>query len=392
MNLDFLEKGKVIKNYKELCKLANMDIKAGNSKKIQLKELERYCKYNKIGNKFVIEEVYDKPKEKIDGRKNNKRKSADYIEDLELLLIGEMLLNDYKTHNRLLIGKSVLLRETGLVNINYSYCKRRIDKLSKFLNVDKLTVSDFFNLNNRSLINDLERALKNLKNKGLIIINTSTILCKEESGEIKYNHIVETDKYNEEVDKIVANVSTNTVYEEASPEECSIIAKSRKKVLKEMNVEKITTVFALGRASEYYKKVNDEIRNYIPNLHHSFEAYDISYNFDDIVKELENKGFEDWSKSDKENFTYAVNCGVISKINLNATKRHNASINKIKKIFGDVKLYNRSREEYINENISLANNMINKNNKDIRQEVRKTLIDETDDKSNIIEEYIYLYL
>lgn len=74
MNFDFLEKGKVIKNYKELCKLANMDVKAGDSKKAQLKELERYCEYTRIGNKFVIKEVYDKPKEKEDKRINNKRK------------------------------------------------------------------------------------------------------------------------------------------------------------------------------------------------------------------------------------------------------------------------------------------------------------------------------
>ena len=387
MNLDFLEKGKVIKNYKELCRLANIEVKAGNSKKMQLKELERYCKYIKIGNKFVIDEVYEKPKDKEDGRKNNKRKSADYIEDLELILIGEMLLNDYKTHNRLVIGKSVLLRETGLVNINYSYCKRRINKLSKFLNIDKLTVSEFFNLNNRSLMNDLERALKNLKNKGLIIINSSTILCKETTNNIKYNHVVEVDKYNEEIDKITAEAETQTIYEEATPEECSIIAKSRKKVLKEMNIDKITTVFALGRVNEYYKKVNDEVRNYIPNLHHSFEAYDISYNFDDIIKELENRGFDDWSKEDKQNFTYIVNGGVISKINLNATKRHNASIKKIEKIFGDIKLYNRSRDTYIDENMTLTDNMIKSKGIDIRQKVRKTIVD-AEDKDKLVEEYI----
>ena len=387
MNLDFLEKGIVIKNYKELCRLANIEVKTGDSKKAQLKELERYCKYIKIGNKFVIDEIYEKPKDKEDGRKNNKRKCADYIEDLELILIGEMLLNDYKTHNRLVIGKSVLLRETGLVNINYSYCKRRINKLSKFLNIDKLTVSEFFNLNNRSLMNDLERALKNLKNKGLIIINSSTILCKETTNNIKYNHVIEVDKYNEEIDKITAEAETQTIYEEATPEECSIIAKSRKKVLKEMNIDKITTVFALGRVNEYYKKVNDEVRNYIPNLHHSFEAYDISYNFDDIIKELENRGFDDWSKEDKQNFTYIVNGGVISKINLNATKRHNASIKKIEKIFGDIKLYNRSRDAYIDENIALTDSMIKSKGIDIRQKVRKTIVD-AEDKDKLVEEYI----
>ena len=65
------------KNYKELCKAMNWEEKAGNSRVSQLKELESLCSYHKEGNKFVIEEIYDKPREIKDKRKN-KESTFDY--------------------------------------------------------------------------------------------------------------------------------------------------------------------------------------------------------------------------------------------------------------------------------------------------------------------------
>ena len=68
----------VIKNYRELCKLLNTKEKAGDSKKAQLKEIQRYIKYKKRKYEFIIEEIYEEPLAKIDKRKetgkNNSRK------------------------------------------------------------------------------------------------------------------------------------------------------------------------------------------------------------------------------------------------------------------------------------------------------------------------------
>ena len=59
------------KNYKELCKAMNWEEKAGNSRVSQLKELDSLCEYHKEGNKFIIDEVYDIPREIIDKRTRN---------------------------------------------------------------------------------------------------------------------------------------------------------------------------------------------------------------------------------------------------------------------------------------------------------------------------------
>ncbi|MGU8679075.1 hypothetical protein ACV3Q3_13030 [Clostridium perfringens] len=71
MEIENLTEGMEIKNYKELCSVLNIKTKAGNSKKSQLKELERYCNYIKEGNRFIIKEIYKDPKIKEDGRKTN---------------------------------------------------------------------------------------------------------------------------------------------------------------------------------------------------------------------------------------------------------------------------------------------------------------------------------
>ena len=67
-----LYEGLIIKNYKVLCKeYLGVKPSAGNTKKSQLKDLECYCEYHKQGNKFVIDKIFENPKEKEDLRKFN---------------------------------------------------------------------------------------------------------------------------------------------------------------------------------------------------------------------------------------------------------------------------------------------------------------------------------
>ena len=68
MKIENLKEGLIVKNYKELCSLLGIKPTGGDSKKAQLKELERFIKYHKEGNKFVVDEIYDHVKEKVDLR------------------------------------------------------------------------------------------------------------------------------------------------------------------------------------------------------------------------------------------------------------------------------------------------------------------------------------
>lgn len=60
-----------ISNYRRLCEVLELDITSGEAKISQLKEMNRYFRHHKEGNKFIIDEIYELPKDKIDGRKNN---------------------------------------------------------------------------------------------------------------------------------------------------------------------------------------------------------------------------------------------------------------------------------------------------------------------------------
>lgn len=68
MNLENIKEGMIIKNYRELCRLLEIEVEAGNSKKAQLKELSRFIKFYKEGQKFIVEEIYLKVKNKVDLR------------------------------------------------------------------------------------------------------------------------------------------------------------------------------------------------------------------------------------------------------------------------------------------------------------------------------------
>ena len=59
---------KTYKNYKQLCKAMNWSTTGGNTKTKYLKELDSLCKWHKEGNKIVIDEIYEEPKEIIDNR------------------------------------------------------------------------------------------------------------------------------------------------------------------------------------------------------------------------------------------------------------------------------------------------------------------------------------
>ena len=71
MNIENLVVGTTYKNWGVLCEVLGVESKTGNSKPAQKKEFARYFSWEKQGQKITITEIYEEPKEKIDGRKIN---------------------------------------------------------------------------------------------------------------------------------------------------------------------------------------------------------------------------------------------------------------------------------------------------------------------------------
>ena len=141
----YLETNNIISNYKKLCEISDEKVLTGNAKISQLKELERYFKFHKQGNKFVFTETYLIPKEKIDGRKNTKGNNNVYGKYIEQLVL-DLLVQKYQTtqERKIYLSRDKMLRALDMINDNYSFCKFNRDILSDYINADSDNVKEFY--------------------------------------------------------------------------------------------------------------------------------------------------------------------------------------------------------------------------------------------------------
>ena len=90
----------IFKSYKDLCNCLGEPVKDGNSRKSQIKEWERYFSFNKEGRKFIITEVFDAPKDKVDNRVNNYSRNTTNVKPMMNYLMSEFntdYLDEYFT-------------------------------------------------------------------------------------------------------------------------------------------------------------------------------------------------------------------------------------------------------------------------------------------------------
>ena len=369
-----LREGLIIKNYKVLCE-EYLDVKPtkGACRKYHFKELERYCDYHKEGQKIIIDKVFECVKEKIDMRGKQDNNTAPYVENIKLNIIGELLTKG--TNGKYVVGKGVLLRNVGLTNINYSYCKRRQNKLATYLEINKEIVNDYYNSVDSMLLGNLEKALKDLSNQKIIQYNTTLMLCKNIITNITYEHTTRIDEFDEEIEIVKPIVQSDVIYVEATDEERSIILEVENDILKEMNEKRLTDIILKGKSKEYYSRCYKEIRKNIKDINFYFQAYDIIYLFNNLVEYLEKNGYEDWSSELSRNQSEIINTGAMNKIINNATKRQEKAIKENSKGFGikhDEKIRIRIDENYIPTYKKINKSIIDINSKNIKEEVKKS--------------------
>ena len=124
-----LQKGQVIKNYKELCGLMGWKYyTGGDSKRAQLKELGKLYIYHKQGNKFIIDDIISKDdKSKQDYEEWCKSRRSKYISMIPIALLSLFIKDEEedKTSNGVRVyTKNELSIKIGMVNKNYSYASK----------------------------------------------------------------------------------------------------------------------------------------------------------------------------------------------------------------------------------------------------------------------------
>lgn len=124
--LEILAKAKFFKSYKEMCKALSWKYyTGGNSKKAQFKDLSCYCRYEKQGQKIVILEVFEEPKERecVNQKRKSKIKGVDIIrkeqthqEEIKCEIIkGEFFAEaDKEEETKAQIIREEMIKEMGL--------------------------------------------------------------------------------------------------------------------------------------------------------------------------------------------------------------------------------------------------------------------------------------
>lgn len=174
MKIEKLYEGQVFKNYKELCKELEIEVKQGNSKKTQIKEIERYCLLEKKGHNIIIKEVFSVPLPERKGRGRN-----NVYGDLLQLLVTDYLIDTWKRTEKYTITmtRNALLEEVKMINHNYSICSANVTHLSTLTQIDSNVIYDFFNSTNSTFKYSLESCLDNLRNNALIMYSKITIVA-----------------------------------------------------------------------------------------------------------------------------------------------------------------------------------------------------------------------
>lgn len=251
MEIENLTEGMEIKNYKELCNILNIETKAGNSKKAQLRELERCCNYVKEGNRFIIKEIYKEEKAKI--------YPSVYMEFIGNILIDYLYKNLTHPGDRKILTIGKMIEIVGLVNENYEIGNRHKKALSKALNVNLLSVYYFYNNTRGEFKKMIERALKSLHNRRVLTYNKIKMICYKDKG--------------------------NQIYRQATDQEESYITDIEKEVLNDMGYKSITEVFLKCKMKTFQKKV----KNKLPlDWIYYFDAYSINVGAKAIKMEYDN--------------------------------------------------------------------------------------------------------
>lgn len=165
MKIQNLYQGQVLKNYKELCAILDINVEAGNSKKAQLKELERYVSYHKEGNKFIIDEIHEVIQEKTrKGRsdKGSTRNEYDTIREQFKPLIYSLIISKPNhtytgSFNNWMEYSKITTQAWGHMNIKYNEGQ-----------ITNKELNDFFRVEGKSLNHMFQSTLASMENEGSI--------------------------------------------------------------------------------------------------------------------------------------------------------------------------------------------------------------------------------
>ena len=275
MKIDNLKVGQVVKNYKSLCELLDIEAKGGASKIAQLKEFNRYFEFEKQGHKYIITKIYENPKERIDNRMNGN--NTVFSDDIEKLILNILASSKDDT---ITIARGQLYKALCMCNENYLLGRSNISKLSEIIEIPKASIYEFYDCNGTKLRETVERNLRSCRRESLLMFETVTSVAILES-------IIATNEFNKPIidsnGKIVSDIKL--VYREATKQERKKILEFEKEVKNENGWKDNQEIFLKGKWKYFKQQVENKLIQANTNIKFYYEAYRITWNNKDIDEE-----------------------------------------------------------------------------------------------------------
>ena len=364
-----LKKGQTFKNWKEVCEWFDWKTTGGDTKKAYLKEFESLCEYHKEGNKFIIDKVFNKPKQIKDGRK-----TIDYMDKIETQIV-KMLIDENEQFNGVNIKTTYyLLQKLGMVNNLFKEGSFRLDKSSTYLDIPIEVADELFKNTKDSHVYAIENAFNNLAKKKIIkwekiySINLQEEIDISKDVNITYGVKTDIDEYGNEH---IVPIRTITVDDSekikqiqriATDYELGIILDSEKKALQYFDVSDISGLYKKHISiTEYYAVSEMYIRKKIPTFINYWRSYKIIYNNNNLLEYIK----ENKVKSPNKNLN-EINTKVQESIKERAKNRIKKAKNR-----KDSKYNYRLEDDFIQQVDDFNKTFISLNNKISLEEFRR---------------------
>lgn len=316
------------KSYKELCEVLGEKVKSGVSKTAQLNHWKEFFDWERRGNGYYITEIHNALYINSDLAISNGREKS-YIPLMEKVLLN-LMYEFTKRENRseedtMVVTSSFLRKALGLVNEAYDSFRNKKGRLSNSTKVDYEIVEDFYNRSYSMFNRDIERVLKNLRNKKLLEYSKAMYIVPAHLDEDdKFKAVQKVDEFGDVETSYSKNGSKARNLREnykASKTEIKEVSLISWKTIRAMGYNNMPAIHANGMYSQYQTYLNENLINEM-GVYRIYYAYELIFH-DAVIKYLVNNNEIDFvlSSNDLQKLKDTTNDDVCNTLLLNAQNR-----------------------------------------------------------------------
>lgn len=261
---------KMYKNYKELCSVLNETVKGGKSKILQLADWERYFKYEKNGNKYLITNIYKEPLPKIDERR------SEYHDDLRDIILYYL---STQKKNSVLLSFSTIIRLTNMANENYIMGRKYLNETSEMLDIERDYLRSFYGISKNKFVSIFDVCMSRMEKEALVFVKRC-LGVKRRLVELETNELGQPI-----VTKNGIKHKISYVYDEATDSETEMILKIKREIMDELGVKDEQECYMKGKWHIYDEELKSQLNSKL-NIEYCYKAYKLILNKDAIVKKV----------------------------------------------------------------------------------------------------------